>query len=133
MCKSHLYSATRSYLVQLNESQHKEKSTEPHFQTNLTQVSNSGQILSLVHRRCRQRCHRKPFIFSSSSPEPLEISTRLGTKHPWVKGIQFYSGEGPSPISKGDNSDIVKIHRRLLKFFSRTTGPKSTKLATKHP
>ena len=36
-----------------------------------------------------------------SSPEPLgQISTKLGTKHPWVKGIKVYSNEG-LPFSKG--------------------------------
>ena len=32
-------------------------------------------------------------IFSRTT-EP--ISTKLGTKHPWVKGIQVYSNEGPA-------------------------------------
>ena len=39
-------------------------------------------------RRRRRRC-RKLITFFSSSPE----STKPGTNHPWVKGIQVYSNE----------------------------------------
>ena len=69
-------------------------------------------------------------IFFSRTTEP--ISTKLGTKHPWMKGIQVYSNEGPRPFPRADNYEIVKIHWQNLKiFFSRTTGPISTKLVTK--
>jgi hypothetical protein len=34
------------------------------------------------------------------------ILTRLGTNHPWVKGIQVCSKEGDSPSPRGDNSQI---------------------------
>ena len=62
------------------------------------------------------------------------ISTKLGTKQPWVKGIQFCPNEGPRHFVRGDNYKIVKIHLRNLKiFFSRTAGPISTNLGTKHP
>ena len=44
-------------------------------------------------------------IKKSSSPEP----TKLGTKHPWVKMIQIYSNDGPRPIQRGDDIEIVKI------------------------
>ena len=62
------------------------------------------------------------------------ISTKLGTKHSWVKGIQVCSNEGsclfpsgdnlkkkrkyideikksssPEPLARGDNHEIVKI------------------------
>jgi hypothetical protein len=37
------------------------------------------------------------------------IFTRLGTNHPWRKGIQFCSNEGDSPSPRGDNSERVKI------------------------
>ena len=61
------------------------------------------------------------------------ISTKLGTKHPWVMGIQVYSNEWPCPFPRGDNKEIAKIHWQTLKiFFLRTTGPISTKLGTKH-
>ena len=38
------------------------------------------------------------------------ISTKVGTKHPWVTGIQVCSNEGPRPIPRGDNCEIAKIH-----------------------
>ena len=53
--------------------------------------------------------------------------------HPWVKGIQFSSNEGPRPFPREDNYEIAKIHLHLKIFFSRTTGPISTKLVTMHP
>ena len=116
-----------------------------------------------------------------------QISTKLGTKHPWVKGTKVCSNEGLCHFPRGDNYEIAKIHWRnfknfLLKnhwtnsnqtchnaffgegdsklfkwralpiskwrslwnrentlmkleqiFFSRTTGPISTKLGIKHP
>ena len=42
--------------------------------------------------------------------------------------------EGPRPSQRGDNCEIVKIHWKLKKkiFFSRTTGPTSTKLGIKY-
>ena len=36
------------------------------------------------------------------------ISTKLGTKHIWEKGIQFCSNEGPRPFTRGDNYEIAK-------------------------
>ena len=46
-----------------------------------------------------------------------------------MKGIPFSTTEGPCPFPRGDNYEKVKIHWRNLKiFFSRTTGPISTKL-----
>jgi hypothetical protein len=39
------------------------------------------------------------------------ILTRLGTNHPWVKGIQDHSSkEGDSHSPRGDDSGRVKIH-----------------------
>ena len=53
--------------------------------------------------------------------------------HPWVKGIQVCSIEGPHPFPRGDNYEIAKIHWQNLKiFFSRTTEPISTNLCAKH-
>ena len=58
------------------------------------------------------------------------ISTKLGTKHPRVKGIQICSKEGHIPFQ---GKIILKIHCWLLKvFFSRTIGSLSNKLGTKH-
>ena len=56
------------------------------------------------------------------------------TMHPWVKGIQVCSNEGPRPFPRGDDYKLAKIHWRNLKIvISRTTEPISTKLGTKHP
>ena len=45
------------------------------------------------------------------------ISTKFGTKHPWVKWIQVCSNEGPRLcFSRGDNYKIAKIHWRNLKI-----------------
>ena len=52
--------------------------------------------------------------------------------HPWVKGTQVCSNEGPHLYPRGDNYEIAKIHWQNLKIFSRTTGTVSTKLGTKH-
>ena len=38
------------------------------------------------------------------------ISTKLGTKHPWVKGIQVCSNEGPCLFPRGNNYKIAKRH-----------------------
>ena len=43
------------------------------------------------------------------------------------------SNEGPRPFPRGDNSENTKLYLKYLKIFSRTTGPISTKLGTKHP
>ena len=51
-----------------------------------------------------------------------------------MKGIQVCSDESPFPFPRGDNYEIGKIQLQNLKiFYSRTTGPISTKLGTKHP
>ena len=72
-------------------------------------------------------------IFFSRTTDP--ISTKLSTKHPWVKGIIFCTNEGPCPFPREENYEIEKVHWRNLKkiFFSRTTGSFSNKLDTKHP
>ena len=30
--------------------------------------------------------------------------------HPWVKGIQVFTNEGPHPFPREDNYEIAKIH-----------------------
>ena len=45
-------------------------------------------------------------IFFSRTTEP--ISTKIGTKNPWVKGIQVCSNEEPCPSPRGDNNEIAK-------------------------
>ena len=61
------------------------------------------------------------------------ISTKLGIRHPWVKGIQVASNEEPCPFQRGDNNEIANIHRINLKIFFRTTWLISTKLSTRYP
>ena len=37
--------------------------------------------------------------------------------HPWVKGIQFCSNEGPCPLLRGDNNEKVKNTLTKLNIF----------------
>ena len=76
----------------------------------------------------------KLYTFSSSSQEPIgQFQPKLGTKHPYVMGIQVCSNEVPRPFPRGDNNEIAKMHWWTLKIFVlRTTGPISPKLGTKH-
>ena len=50
----------------------------------------------------------KNLLLQNLVTEP--ISTKLGTKHPWVKGIQVYSNEGAHTFPRGNNYEIEKIH-----------------------
>ena len=47
-------------------------------------------------------------IFFSRST--WQLSTKLGIKHLWEKGIQICSNRRPYPFPRGDNNEIVKIH-----------------------
>ena len=78
----------------------------------------------------------KIFFFRTTSL----ISSKLCTKHPWLKGIQVcwlkgiqvYSNEEPRLFPRGDNYEMAKIHEWNKKiFFSRTTGSISNKLGKK--
>jgi hypothetical protein len=74
------------------------------------------------------------YIFDFFSRTTGPNLTRLGTNHPWVKGIQVCSKEGDSPSPRGDNCKRVKMHRKFLKiFFFRTSRSNSIKLGTKYP
>ena len=55
------------------------------------------------------------FIFSRTTGP---ISTKLGTKHSWLKKIQVWSNAGSDPLLRGDNSEVSKIHWQYLKIFS---------------
>ena len=84
----------------------------------------NGEIVKLYWK------YLKIFFFRTIGP----ISTKLGTKHFWVNGIQVYSNEGPRPFPRGDNCQNVKLYWKYLKtFFSRTTGQITTRLCTMHP
>jgi hypothetical protein len=97
------------------------------------QVSFSDRPLSVVCLAvCLSVCLLNIYIFDffrTAGP----ISTRLGTKHPWAKGIQNCTNEGQPPSPRGDNSERVKIYWKLLKIFFRTSRPISIKLGTNHP
>ena len=56
------------------------------------------------------------------------ISTRPGTKHSWLSGIQICSKEGPRPLPRRVSNEIAKIDWRNLK----DTRPISTKLRAEH-
>jgi hypothetical protein len=59
----------------------------------------------------------KNIFFRASRP----ISIKLGTNHPWVKGILNCSNRGPGPLQRGDNHKNVKIWRGHWKAFSLRT------------
>jgi hypothetical protein len=51
------------------------------------------------------------------------ILIKLGSNHPWGKGIQVCSNEGNCPSSRGDDSKRVKIH---WNFFFKKSSPEPT-------
>ena len=64
---------------------------------------------------CLSFCqHFTFFFFFSRTLGP--ISTKLGTKYPWVKGIQICTNEGPWFIQSGDNNEntFTKFENVLL-------------------
>jgi hypothetical protein len=54
-------------------------------------------------------------IFFSRTSRPISI--KLGTKHPWVKGILNCSNKGPGPFQRGDNHKMQKFGK-VIEFFS---------------
>jgi hypothetical protein len=76
------------------------------------------------------------YIFDFFSSTTWSIVTKLGTNHPWGKGILNCSNEGDCTSQRGDKHKRVKIkiHWTFLKiFFSRTNRPISSKLGINHP
>jgi hypothetical protein len=71
------------------------------------QVSFSDRLLSVVLLSVRLSVNFYIFNFSRTTGP---ILTRLGTNHPWVKGIQVCTKEGDSPSPRGNNSKRVKMH-----------------------
>ena len=57
----------------------------------------------------------KIFFFSTTGP----ISIKLGTKHPWVKGIQVYSNEGTCPNQLKTNKNHLVFKKEIMSLFSR--------------
>ena len=84
------------------------------FHTNGTMVKGI-QFYSLVvptpfqMRLIHRKNYKSNFISKITGP----ISTKLGTKHPWV----IYANEGPCPFLRGDSNEKVSIHRKELKIF----------------
>ena len=71
------------------------------------------------------------FFFSRTT---WPISTKIGTKHPWMEGIQVCSNGRPRPSLRRDNNEIIKLYWKYLKIlFSISTVAISTKHSTKHP
>ena len=94
------------------------------------QVSYSDHLLSVCLSVRLLTFHIFDFFSRTAGPN----STKLGTHHPWVKGLQVCSNEGPGPLQRGDNHENAKIGWSHLKiFFSRTTGPGKLKFIWKLP
>jgi hypothetical protein len=55
------------------------------------------------------------YIFDFFSRTTGQILIRLGTNHPWGKGIQVCSNEGDHLSLRGDNSERLKKNRILKK------------------
>jgi hypothetical protein len=72
------------------------------------------------------------YIFDFFSRTAGPILTRLGTNHPWVKGIHVCSKKVDNPSPRGDDSKRVKIHWKFLKIFFRTSRPNWIKLRTNY-
>ena len=57
--------------------------------------------------------------FLSFSPEPLsqfQPNLARSLKHPWVKGIQFYSNKRPCPFTRGYNCKIANMIEPLGQY-----------------
>ena len=39
----------------------------------------------------------------------MPILTKLGSKHPWERGVEVCSKEGPHLFQKGNDKDMVKF------------------------
>jgi hypothetical protein len=68
------------------------------------QVSYSDRPLSVV------RLSVNFYIFDFFSRTTGPILTKLGTNHPWGKGILNCSNEGDCSSPRGDNHKRIKIH-----------------------
>ena len=56
------------------------------------------------------------FFFSRTT---RSISTKLNTKHYWVKGIQVCTNEEPRLVPRGDNYEIAKYTDEINKSSSQ--------------
>ena len=64
---------------------------------------------SRVHATCR-------IFFRTTGP----IWTKLGTKHPWVTGIEVCLHKGPCIFSKGSNYEIGKFENLRNRLVNST-------------
>ena len=83
--------------------------------------SNEGPGRALLKEEIKQnskiilKTFKNP-LFKNSWP----ISTKFGTKHPWVDGIQIFTNKGPHPSSRADNSKNNKnIGENFKQFLLR--------------
>ena len=78
-----------------------------------------------------EKIHWRNFKIFSWTAGSIHVSTKLGKKHPWVKGIQVCSTEGPLLLPRGDNYEIAKIHWRNKKilYFQEPLGQFQPNLA----
>ena len=58
---------------------------------------------------------RRITLSNQSIQNHWAISTKLGTKHPWLNGFQVCSNERPRPFPRRDKYGIAKIHGWNLK------------------
>jgi hypothetical protein len=89
--------------------------------------SNEGQCPSpRGDNSKRVKIYKNYFKIFSRTTGP--ISTRFGTNHPWGEGIQVSSNKGRSPSPRRNNSKSVKLYKKYIKIFSRTTNSNLFKL-----
>lgn len=84
-------------------------------------MSFSDQYLSIVSRPRRRwrSCRRyKQFTVLSSSLEPIQFQPNLAQSILWVKGVDVCLNEKLDPLSRGDNTELLKI-RRILTYLKK--------------
>ena len=59
------------------------------------------------------------YVFDFFSRITWPISTKLSSKHPWWKKIQFFSNEGPHPLPRGDKYMILNGLTLNMEFISQ--------------
>jgi hypothetical protein len=57
---------------------------------------------------------KKQIFFRTSR----SVSIKHGTTHPWVKGFQNCTNEGPVPLQRGDNHKNAKEIGEIIEKFS---------------
>ena len=75
----------------------------PNTGLNLRLVDDNGDGFSIILKKIKNP------LFYFTGP----ISTKFGTKHPWVDGIQILKNKGPHPSSWGDENKLTKFNNLL--------------------